>query len=181
MERIKKKKIHKNIYELDIRFSNKKNATIYKENYIFTGRSVSAICYNKETKVFYFIKQMRPNYYFNKFKNFPLEIVAGGINKNESSKNAVIREIKEELGVKAVSVKKIDTLIIAPDCLEEITDLYIAEVPLIHNFEINNPFEGEFIQIVKLKKNEIKELMNKKKPQNIVTKIALMKILEIKI
>ena len=152
MERIKKKKIHKNVYELDIRFSNKKNATIYKENYIFTGRSVSAICYNKETKVFYFIKQMRPNYYFNKFKNFPLEIVAGGINKNESSKNAVIREIKEELGVKAVSVKKIDTLIIAPDCLEEITDLYIAEVPLIHNFEINNPFEGEFIQIVKLKK-----------------------------
>ena len=83
--------------------------------------------------------------------------------------------------MKAVSVKKIDTLIIAPDCLEEITDLYIAEVPLIHNFEINNPFEGEFIQIVKLKKNEIKELINKKKPQNIVTKIALMKILEIKI
>ena len=32
-------------------------------------------------------------------KNFPLEIVAGGINKNESSKKAVIREIKEELNI----------------------------------------------------------------------------------
>ena len=124
---------------------------------------------------------MRPNYFFHKFNNYPLEIVAGGINKNETSKKAIIREINEELGVKVISVKKIDTLIIAPDCLEEITDLYFAEVPIIHNFEIINPAESEFIKIIKLNKKEIKELLNKKRPQNIVTKIAFLKILETKI
>jgi 8-oxo-dGTP pyrophosphatase MutT (NUDIX family) len=124
---------------------------------------------------------MRPNYFFHKFNNYPLEIVAGGINKNETSKKAIIREINEELGVKVISVKKIDSLIIAPDCLEEITDLYFAEVPIIQNFEINNSAEGEFIKIIKLNKKEIKEQLNKKRPQNIVTKIAFLKILETKI
>lgn len=181
MVNIKKNKIFKNIYELDIRFSKKKNSEIYKENFIFNGKSVSAICYNRDLNVFYFIKQMRPNYFFHKFNNYPLEVVAGGINKNESNKKAIIREIKEELGVEAISVKKIDSLIIAPDCLEEITDLYFAEVPIIHKFEIINPMEGEFIKIIKLSKKEIKELLSKKKPQNIVTKIAFLKILETKI
>ena len=181
MVNIKKRKIFKDIYELDIKFSKRKNTKIYKENFIFNGKSVSAICFNKDLKVFYFIKQMRPNYFFHKFNNYPLEIVAGGINKNETSKKAIIREIKEELGINAISVKKIDTLIIAPDCLEEITDLYFAEVTIIHNFEIINPAEGEFIKIIKLNKKEIKELLNKKRPQNIVTKIAFLKILETKI
>jgi 8-oxo-dGTP pyrophosphatase MutT (NUDIX family) len=124
---------------------------------------------------------MRPNYFFHKFNNYPLEIVAGGINKNETSKKAIIREINEELGVKVISVKKIDSLIIAPDCLEEITDLYFAEVPIIQNFEINNSAEGEFIKIIKLNKKEIKEQLNKKRPQNIITKFAFLKILETKI
>ena len=124
---------------------------------------------------------MRPNYFFHKFNNYPLEIVAGGINKNETSKKAIIREINEELGVKVISVKKIDSLIIAPDCLEEITDLYFAEVPIIQNFEISNPAEGEFIKIIELNKKEIKEQLNKKRPQNIITKFAFLKILETKI
>ena len=117
MESIKKRKIFNNIYELDIKFSKQKNTRVYKENYIFNGKSVSAICFNKDQKIFYFIKQMRPNYFFHKFNNYPLEIVAGGINKNETSKKAIIREIKEELGINVISVKKIDSLIIAPDCL----------------------------------------------------------------
>ena len=72
-------------------------------------------------------------------------------------------------------------MIIAPDCLEEITDLYFAEVPIIQNFEINNPAEGEFIKIIKLNKKEIREHLNKKRPQNIITKFAFLKILETKI
>ena len=89
MVNIKKRKIFKDIYELDIKYSKRKNTKIYKENFIFNGKSVSAICFNKDLKVFYFIKQMRPNYFFHKFNNYPLEIVAGGINKNETSKKGV--------------------------------------------------------------------------------------------
>ena len=109
------------------------------------------------------------------------EFPGGKILVDENVEEALIREINEELGVKVISVKKIDSLIIAPDCLEEITDLYFAEVPIIQNFEISNPAEGEFIKIIKLNKKEIKELLNKERPQNIVTKIAFLKILETKI
>ena len=142
MNKIKKKKIYKNIYELEINFDQKDKTKNIKENYIFNGRSVSAICFNRKIKVFYFIRQFRPNYFFNNTKRYPLEIVAGGIKKKETSRQAVLREIHEELGVQALSVKKIDSLIIAPDCLEEITDIYLAEVPIINKFKIINDFEA---------------------------------------
>jgi 8-oxo-dGTP pyrophosphatase MutT (NUDIX family) len=181
MEKITKKKIYKNIYELNINLGKNESIKNIKENYIFNGRSVSAICFNRELKLFYFIRQFRPNYFFNKLKVKPLEIVAGGIEINETSRQAIIREIKEELGVKVVSLRKIDSLIVAPDCLEEITDIYFAEVPIIKNFEINNPKEGEYIKIIPLKKNEVLELIKNNRTQNLVTKYALLKIKEIMI
>ena len=178
---IKKKKIFKNIYELNINFKlNKKNKNI-KENFVFNGNSVSAICYNSEDKIFYFIRQFRPNYHYNNFSLYPLEIVAGGINNNESSRQAALREIKEELGVKPLSLKKLDSLIIAPDCLEEITHVYFAKVPKITKFEIVNYKEGEFIKIIPLKKTEVLMLTKSNKIQNIVTKYALLKICDLKI
>ena len=90
---IKKKKIYKNIYELNINYKLNKKSKYIKENFIFNGNSVSAICYNAEEKVFYFIRQYRPNYHYNNFSSYPLEIVAGGINNKESSRQAALREI----------------------------------------------------------------------------------------
>ena len=181
MPNIRKRKIYKNIYELFIKYTNKRDFKEIKENYIYNGNSVSAICYNKQDRVFYFIRQMRPNYFFNKFSPYPLEIVAGGINNKESSRHAIIREIKEELGVKPISVKKLESLIIAPDILEEISDIYFAYVPKITKFIIINHNEGEYIKIIPMKKTQILDLLKKNKPQNIVTKYAFLKIKELKI
>ena len=181
MPNIRKRKIYKNIYELFIKYTNKRDFKEIKENYIYNGNSVSAICYNKQDRFFYFIRQMRPNYFFNKFSPFPLEIVAGGINNKESSRQAIIREIKEELGVKPISVKKLESLIIAPDILEEINDIYFAYVPKITKFKIINHNEGEYIKIIPMKKTQILDLLKKNKPQNIVTKYAFLKIKELKI
>ena len=178
---IKEKKIYKNIYELNIDFKFNKKTKFIKENFIFNGKSVSAICYNIEEKVFYFIRQFRPNYHYNNFSSYPLEIVAGGINNNETSRQAALREIKEELGIAPLSLKKLDSLIIAPDCLEEITDIYFAKVPKITQFEIVNYKEGESIKIIPLKKKEVLKLAHSYKTQNIVTKYALMKICDLKI
>ena len=178
---IKKKKIYKNIYELNVNYKLNKKSKYIKENFIFNGNSVSAICYNAEEKVFYFIRQYRPNYHYNNFSSYPLEIVAGGINNKESSRQAALREIKEELGVKPISLEKLDSLIIAPDCLEEITDIYFAKVPKITKFEIVNYKEGELIKIIPMKKKEVLKLAKSNKTQNIVTKYAFMKICELKI
>ena len=181
MKIIKKNKIFQNIYELnmEMKFGDKSNNI--KENFIFNGKSVSAICYNSDVKLFYFIRQFRPNYHYNKFIPFPLEVVAGGIKKNETSRQAAIREIKEELGVKPLSLKKLDSLIIAPDCLEEVTDIFFAIVPKIINFRIINTKEGEDIEIIPLNKKEVLKFAKSKKTQNIVTKYSLIKILELKI
>ena len=181
MTNIKKRKIYKNIYELFIKYTNKLDFKEIRENYIYNGNSVSAICFNKQDQVFYFIRQMRPNYFFNKFSPYPLEIVAGGINKKESSRQAIIREIKEELGVKPISVKKLESLIIAPDILEEITEIYLAYVPRITNFKIINPNEGEYIKIIPMKKKQILEILKTNRTQNIVTKYSFLKIKELKI
>ena len=103
----KKDKLAKKYYGLEFSlFQNGKKFKI-NENFQFNGHSVSAICYHNKEKIFYFIRQFRPNYYFNKNKIFPLEIVAGGIDPNENPRQAIIREIKEEIGVKPISVKKI--------------------------------------------------------------------------
>ena len=85
------------------------------------------------------------------------------------------------MGVKPISLQKLDSLIIAPDCLEEITDIYFAKVPKITQFEIVNYKEGELIKIIPLKKKEVFKLAQSNKTQNIVTKYALMKICELKI
>jgi hypothetical protein len=49
---IKEKKIYKNIYELNIDLKFNKKTKFVKENFIFNGKSVSAICYNIEEKYF---------------------------------------------------------------------------------------------------------------------------------
>jgi hypothetical protein len=85
------------------------------------------------------------------------------------------------LGIKPISLKKLDSLIIAPDCLEEITDIYFAKVPKITKFEIVNYKEGELIKIIPMKKKEVLKLTKSNKTQNIVTKYAFMKICELKI
>ena len=177
----KKKKLAKKYYDLEFSlFQNGKRIKI-SENFQFNGHSVSAICYHNKEKIFYFIKQFRPNYYLSKNKIFPLEIVAGGIDHNENPRQAIIREIKEEIGVKPISVKKICSLHVAPDCLDEITHLFIATVPKIINFQIFNKNQKELIEVVPVPRNKISEELKKNTNQNLVTRLALLEILKLKI
>jgi len=177
----KKKKLAKKYYDLEFSlFQNGKKIKI-NENFQFNGHSVSAICYNKKAKIFYFIKQFRPNYYLSKNKIFPLEIVAGGIDSNENPRQAIIREIGEEIGVKPISVKKICSLHVAPDCLDEITHLFVATVPKITNFQIYNKKQNELIKIVPIFIDKISDEIKKNTNQNLVTRLALLEILKLKI
>ena len=177
----RKKNITKKFSNLEFTISQKGKEFQIKEHFQFNGHSVSAICYFPKEKIFYFIKQFRPNYFFNKNKGHPLEIVAGGIDKNENPKQAIVREIKEEIGVKALSIKKLCSLHIAPDCLDEITHLYIALVPKISNFQIFNKDQKELIEIVPIKYNQISKLLKDNKYQNVVTRLAMLEILKLKI
>ena len=125
----------------------------------------------------YFIAQRNRNKHMGLSWEFP----GGKVEEGETFEIALKREIKEELGVKPISVKKLESLIIAPDILEEITDIYLAYVPRITNFKIINPNEGEYIKIIPMKKKQILEILKTNRTQNIVTKYSFLKIKELKI
>ena len=125
----------------------------------------------------FFIAKRPKGKHLENFMEFP----GGKILPNETHEEGLKREIKEELGVKPISVKKLESLIVAPDILEEITDIYLANVPRITNFKIINPNEGEYIKIIPMKKKQILEILKTNKTQNIVTKYAFLKIKELKI
>ena len=69
----------------------------------------------------------------------------------------------------------------APDCLDEITHLFIATVPKIINFQIFNKNHKELIEVVPVPRNKISEELKKNTNQNLVTRLALLEILKLKI
>jgi len=93
-------------YQFLIKSLNKKIKP-YKINreILGVGDVVFALCYSPEEKKFYLIKQFRPFYYVRKEK-YKFELVGGLVDKGETLTQALKREIKEEIGVKALRLKK---------------------------------------------------------------------------
>ena len=69
----------------------------------------------------------------------------------------------------------------APDCLDEITHLFVATVPKITNFQIYNKKQNELIKIVPIFIDKISDEIKKNTNQNLVTRLALLEILKLKI
>ena len=59
--------------------------------------------------------------------------------------------------------------------------LYVATVPIITNFQIFNKKQKELIEIVPVSINKISEELKKNTNQNLVTRLALLEILKLKI
>jgi ADP-ribose pyrophosphatase len=53
------------------------------------------------------IQQFRPGSYIKKDVPYPLEIVAGLVNKNDIIENTIIREVREEVNCKVLKIIKI--------------------------------------------------------------------------
>ena len=94
-------------YQFLIKSLNKKIKP-YKINreILGVGDVVFALCYSPEEKKFYLIKQFRPFYYVRKEK-YKFELVGGLVDEGETLNQALKREIKEEIGVKALRLKKL--------------------------------------------------------------------------
>ena len=164
-------------YQFLIKSRNKKIKPykIFRE-ILNVGDVVFALCYSPEEKKFYLIKQFRP-FYFVRNKNLKLEIVGGLVDKGESLKKAIVREIKEEIGVKTLKLQKLTTYCPVPGYSDEIVNVYYAEVEKIKNNNTYNKFENEEIKIFKLTLKDLIKINQSKTIQNVLTKISIYEYL----
>ena len=165
-------------YQFLIKSYNKK-VKPYKINreILNIGDVVFALCFSPEEKKFYLIKQFRP-FYFVRGKNLKYEIVGGLVDKGESLKTALKREIKEEIGVKTNKIVKLTTYCPVPGYSDEIVHVYYAEVEKIKFKSFYNKNENEEIKIFKLTLSQLKKINESKLIQNVLTKISIYEYLK---
>lgn len=82
---------------------------------------VCAVVKTKEGKI-KFVRQFR--YAFNEFT---IEVPAGKIERGEGPDYTILRELEEEVGVKAKSIKKIGILYPSPGFSQEVLHLYYTD------------------------------------------------------
>ena len=164
-------------YQFLIKSLNKKIKP-YKINreILKVGDVVFALCYSPEEKKFYLIKQFRPFYYVRKEKH-KFELVGGLVDKGETITQALNREIKEEIGVKTLKLKKLTKYCPVPGYSDEIVHVYYAEVEKIKNSHLYNKFENEEIKVSKLSLNQLKKINSSKQIQNVLTKVSIYEYL----
>ena len=164
-------------YQFLVKSLNKKIKP-YKINreILGVGDVVFALCYSQEEKKFYLIKQFRPFYYVRKEK-YKFELVGGLVDKEESLTKALKREIKEEIGVKTLKLKKLTKYCPVPGYSDEIVHVYYAEVEKIKNSHLYNKFENEEIAVSKLTLNQLKKINSSEQIQNVLTKVSIYEYL----
>jgi ADP-ribose pyrophosphatase len=104
------------VVESDIRHDN---VQYKREIVIHKGSAVIVPVFSDETVAL--VRQYR--YAAEKFL---LEIPAGTLNKDEDPKIGAIRELEEEIGVKAAKVEKLTEFYVSPGFLTEKMHLYLA-------------------------------------------------------
>jgi len=164
-------------YQFLIKSLNKKIKP-YKINreILGVGDVVFALCYSPEEKKFYLIKQFRPFYYVRKEK-YKFELVGGLVDEGETLTKALKREIKEEIGVKTLKLKKLTKYCPVPGYSDEIVHVYYAEVEKIKDSHLYNKFENEEIKVSKLTLNQIKKINSSEQIQNVLTKVSIYEYL----
>ena len=164
-------------YQFLIKSLNKKIKP-YKINreILWVGDVVFALCYSPEEKKFYLIKQFRPFYYVRKEK-YKFELVGGLVDEGETLTKALKREIKEEIGVKTLKLKKLTKYCPVPGYSDEIVHVYYAEVEKIKDSHLYNKFENEEIKVSRLTLNQIKKINFSEQIQNVLTKVSIYEYL----
>lgn len=111
--------------------------------------AVASVVYDTKKDKFIFVKQWRPG-----SNSEILEIVAGTLDvPGEDPREAMIREIDEEIGYKTDDIKLIDECYMSPGGTTEIISIYYSEVSeKIHE---GGGLEDEDIDIVEMDLDEV--------------------------
>lgn len=128
-----------------------RSGSISRREVVVRGNAVAALVYDASIKKYIFVSQWRPGPTGNL-----IEVVAGMLDGNgEDPRDAIVREIKEEIGYKVDYIKLIDECYVSPGGSTELVTIYFCEV-----FEkISNggglAHEGEEIDIIEMSFDEM--------------------------
>lgn len=108
-------------------------------------------------------------------RDYLLEIPAGKLEINEDPYDCAIRELKEETGCETEKLELLTKIATSPGFSDEVIYIYKAVVSKIGT---PHPDEDEFVEMKKIKINEIKDYIKKGKIIDGKTIAALLMILE---
>jgi len=134
----------------EITFKNKKGKEVKRE-VMNRKNAVSSLVYDTVKKQYVFVSQWRPA-----TSNNIIEIPAGVLDHgDEDPRNAIIREIEEEIGYKVDNIKLIDEGFVSPGGTSEMISIYFSEVSekIGDGGGVEN--EDEEIDIIEMSRDEM--------------------------
>lgn len=137
-----------NIQELDVRT---RKGNLVKREVMNRPDAVAALVYDTELKKYIFVNQFRPG-----ASQEIVEIVAGTLDiPNEDYREAIKREILEEIGYETDHIKLIDEFYVSPGGTTEMVSVFYCEVSNKVAEGGGLASENEEIDIIYMDKNQV--------------------------
>lgn len=115
--------------EYDVSYTDTTGAARHQRRDVLEGgRVVAAIAYDPGTARLVLIRQYRFAAELANNAGQMIEIVAGGVEKDETSAEAVARELREETALEATTLRHVYTTMPTPGLTTEIADVFVALV-----------------------------------------------------
>lgn len=146
-------KVFKNTYD--------SNGTRLVREVLSRGNSVAALVHNLNDNKFYFVSQPRPATLEKSYRpDSFLEVPAGMIDKEETAIDAVLREIKEELGfTNFVDAETVSSVYLSPGRCDERIELFYVQVTNKERL-LEIGVDDEQITIEKFTEQKMKDYMD---------------------
>lgn len=146
---------YKGYYTVDELSVKTKNGDTVKREVVIKHDAVASIVYDTKKNKYIFVSQWRPGTNSN-----IIEIAAGTLDVDgEDPKDAMIREIEEELGYKTDKIQLLEDCYMSPGGSTESIKIYYSEVS--EKIGEGGGLENEDIDIIEMNLNEISNTLFK--------------------
>ena len=151
--------------EYDYEFKDGKIKRISRETYN-RGDGVAILLYNPKKGTIILTRQFRmPIYDQNESEAMSIEACAGAIDKNESARSTIIREVLEEVGYEIHDAELVLEAYMSPGAMTEKLFLFVAEYH--DDMKVNSgggvDSEHEEIEVIELPFKDALEMVKDKK------------------
>lgn len=149
MREVSRKRVHNGYFTVDELMVETKDGTIVSREVMNRKDGVCALVKDTKTGDFIFVKQYRPG-----TGDQLLEVPAGTLDiPGEDPKEAMIREIDEEIGYKVDSIKLITNCYMSPGGSTEMLYIYLATVS--NQIHQGGGTPNEDIEIVRINEDDL--------------------------
>lgn len=132
-------------------------------DFIKSYDSVSIFLYHRELDSALFVKQFRPPLYVRNNHGYAYELCAGLVDKNKSLEQIAIEEVYEECGYEVKNLRQIGKFATAVGHSGATQSIFYAEITESNKISNGGGVDGEVIECVFVKKEDLLEFLNDEK------------------